>query len=492
MECPPSLSMPQPAVAELPLSPPLTQPTPTPTPTPTMSADEMTALGEAHLYGRGPVNARDRAQAFDLFLRAANLGDAKATGLVGFMYEFGLGVPASFAQCEPYYQAAAARGHVLSMARLAYLKRYAHPGIKRTVDEANSWMARIRELMRPGVPQATWNAPPAWESEWSPAKTKEGKPDVFAWLCWAAGMCQCSAAQVAKGTCFYYGIVVASDPAKAVESFRKSADQGGPRGHFMLGQCYEVGCGVGRSAQQAFQHYFQAATHGDVVAMKTVGRCYEHGIGLAAPDYTHALAWYRRGAKVGNGDAANALGSLYERGHGATKDQKRAIYWYRRGAALGNVTAQWNLGSMYQDGIGTKRWPDEALKWLLLAAQQDHPDAMYRIGEIYQRATGVPEDPKVAVSWYLRAAKFNDPDAFHALAFCAATGYGGFPRNLNKALRYLDLGIRGGAHEARRSVIESVGSVTMGIIARVPRPATGILSNGIGSFGAAGPCSAAE
>ncbi|KAJ3365246.1 hypothetical protein GGF32_009751 [Allomyces javanicus] len=488
MECSPSLGIPQPTAAELPVSLPLAQPTQTQT----MPVDEMTALGETYLYGRGPVNIRDRARAFDLFLRAANLGDVKAMGLVGFMHEFGLGVPASFAQCEPYYQAAAARGHVLSMARLAYLKRWAHPGIKRTVDEANAWTARIRELMKPGMPQAPWNAAPAWEPERGSATTKEGKPDVFAWLCWAAGKCQCSAALVAKGTCFYYGIVVAHDPAKAVESFRKSAEQGDPRGHFMLGQCYEVGCGVGRNEQQAFQLYFQAAAQGDIVAMKTVGRCYERGIGLAAPDRTRALAWYRRGAKFGNGNAANALGSLYERGIGVIKDYKRAIYWYRRGAVLGNVSAQWNLGSMYQDGIGVKRQPDEALKWLHLAAEQDHPDAMYRLGEIYQRAFGVSEDPKVAVSWYLRAAKYNDPDAFHALAFCAATGYGGFPRNLNEALRYLDLGIRGGAHEARRSVIENVGSVTLGIIARIPRPTTGLLSNGIGSFWAVGPCPAAE
>ncbi|KAJ3374062.1 hypothetical protein GGF31_008278 [Allomyces arbusculus] len=202
-----------------------------------MHADAMTTLGEAHLYGLGLVDVPDRVRALKLFLCAAKFGDVKAAGLVGFMFEFGLGVPQSFVQCELYYQAAALHGHAFSMARLTYLKRYEVPlGIRRSYDEADFWDARVHELMQPGAPQWVWNAPSAWGTDWR----------------------------------------------------RDDYEQGDPCGEIMLGNCYTKALGVDRDAPLAFRYYLQAAMQGDVVAMGIAGRCYREGIGMNAPDYTRA------------------------------------------------------------------------------------------------------------------------------------------------------------------------------------------------------------
>ncbi|KAJ3374071.1 hypothetical protein GGF31_008287 [Allomyces arbusculus] len=55
----------------------------------------MTTHGGALLYASAPN--RDRTRIRHVHSRAANLGEPKATGLVWFMFEFGLGVGVSFA-----------------------------------------------------------------------------------------------------------------------------------------------------------------------------------------------------------------------------------------------------------------------------------------------------------------------------------------------------------------------------------------------------------
>ncbi|KAJ3365257.1 hypothetical protein GGF32_009762 [Allomyces javanicus] len=312
----------------------------------------MTTHGEALLYANAPN--RDRARALDLLTRAANLGDAKAMGLVGFIYEFGLGVGVSFERCESYYQAAAARGHAVSMTRLAFLKNHGRPGINVDSNEAKAWVARTCGLFQLGAPTWACNAPSTWDSV--PRMTEDGDPDPLAWLWWAAVVCECSSAQYAIGSCYSDGVGLKRDPPTVFAWYRKSADQGNLCGVGILGYCYGEAFGVDLDTQLAFQYYLQAAMQGETVAVYNVGWCYEKGTvpGVKGPDYSRAVLWYWSAAKA-----------------------RRVPYQ-----------------------------PDEAFKWFLLAAQQDQPDAMSRIGNAYQYGLSVSENVHEAVRWYSRAAKF--------------------------------------------------------------------------------------
>ncbi|KNE63858.1 hypothetical protein AMAG_08922 [Allomyces macrogynus ATCC 38327] len=486
----------------------------------------MTTLGESLLYGQGGI-PRDRPRALDLFVRAptwatrkpwASSGSCSSLGWAGrrpsfercepyyqaaatpraraeydalaFLKanegEFVGRTPPSFERCEPYYQAAATRGHALSMTRLAFLKRYGRPAIKMDKNEANLWVVRTRALVLPGAPVWACNAPAAYEA--SPrTKAGSGETDPLAWLWWAATTCGCSAAQYALGTCYHDGVGLKRDPKEAVVWYRKSAEQGEPRGQGILGFCYGEAFGVDLDAPLAIRYYLQAAMQGETVAMYNVGFCYEEGTGMHEPNLERAYMWYRHAAEAGNALAANSLGFMFEEGRGVPQDMELAVFWYRYGASLGNPWAQHNLGWMYAEGIGVPRQLDEAFKWLLLAAQQDHAGAMFRVGQAYQLALGVRENPTEAVYWYSRSAKLRNLDACLAMAWCAEHGYG-ITRDPDAALEWMDAAIRAGAAADDDTVLELV--VAMALRLTMNKQAARVRA--LVEAGVAGPCPAAE
>ncbi|KAJ3374061.1 hypothetical protein GGF31_008277 [Allomyces arbusculus] len=476
----PADDLPSLSLADLVASLPLASSTLIPTP----DAAAMTSLGESLLYGA----SRNRPRALDLFVRAADLGDAKAMGIVGFMLEFGLGGhPPSFERCEPYYQAAAARGHALSMTRLAFLKRYGRPAIKMDKNEANLWVVRTRALVLPGAPVWACNAPAKCDASPRMKEGSDRETDPLAWLWWAATTCGCSAAQYALGTCYHDGVGLKRDPKEAVVWYRKSAEQGEPRGQGILGFCYGEAFGVDLDAPLAIRYYLQAAMQGETVAMYNVGFCYEEGTGMHEPNLERAYMWYRHAAEAGNALAANSLGFMFEEGRGVPQDMELAVFWYRYGASLGNPWAQHNLGWMYAEGIGVPRQLDEAFKWLLVAAQQDHAGAMFRVGQAYQLGLGVRENPTEAVFWYSKSAKLRNLEACLAMAWCAEHGYG-IARDPDAALEWMDAAIRAGAAADDDTVLELVVAMAL----RLTMSKQGARVRALVEAGVAGPCPAAE
>lgn len=57
------------------------------------------------------------------------------------------------------------------------------------------------------------------------------------------------------GYCYAHGIGVARDDSKAVECFRKGAENGFPRAQFLLGEAYSRGLGVEQSDEEAARWY---------------------------------------------------------------------------------------------------------------------------------------------------------------------------------------------------------------------------------------------
>ena len=65
---------------------------------------------------------------------------------------------------------------------------------------------------------------------------------------------------------YYYGSVVSKDYAKAVEWYRKSAEQGNDEAQYSLGIMYECGYGVSKDYAKAAEWYRKAAKEGHVRA----------------------------------------------------------------------------------------------------------------------------------------------------------------------------------------------------------------------------------
>ena len=137
------------------------------------------------------------------------------------------------------------------------------------------------------------------------------------------------------------------DLTKAVEWFKKAAEQGNPNAQLGLAVRYYRGEGVEQ-------------------------------------DYMEAVKWFMKSAEQGNASAQNMLGNCYYRGDGIQKDYTDALSWYGKSADQGNVNSLFSLG--YVHYYGTSGKPDyygkeidrnysEAAKWFKKAAEQGHEKA---------------------------------------------------------------------------------------------------------------------
>ncbi len=71
-----------------------------------------------------------------------------------------------------------------------------------------------------------------------------------------------------------------------------------------------------------------------------------------------------------NGDDANRLGYMYEKGLGVPQDYSKAVEWYRESTEQGDAVGQYNLGVMYQTGRGVTQDYFESIKWYQKSAEQ--------------------------------------------------------------------------------------------------------------------------
>ena len=97
-------------------------------------------------------------------------------------------------------------------------------------------------------------------------------------------------------------------------------------------------------------------------------------------DYKLALKWYRKADSLGNVEALNNLGYLYDEGLGVRRDRTKARDFYTRAAEAGNAGAQMNLSAYYFEGLGGLRKDlAKALVWAQKAADQGEPGAAEKV-----------------------------------------------------------------------------------------------------------------
>jgi TPR repeat protein len=89
---------------------------------------------------------------------------------------------------------------------------------------------------------------------------------------------------------YYQGQGVAEDPVKAMEWYRKAAEQGYAAAQRNLGWMYDQGRGVAEDPVKAAEWYHKAAVQGDADAQRSLGLMYNLGRGVAK-DPVKAKEW---------------------------------------------------------------------------------------------------------------------------------------------------------------------------------------------------------
>ncbi|CAG8506809.1 5861_t:CDS:2 [Cetraspora pellucida] len=196
--------------------------------------DYLYKRGEAYLFGRAGEQGNEK-KAFEYFQRASKLNHIEARGVLGFCYEFGLGVEKDFKQAELHYIPAAKSGNGLAQARLAFLRKYGRPCVRIDRAEAEMWQQKVKE---------------------------QGEAAI-AWLLNAASAAQDHArAQDKLGVCLQLGIGCEKDEKTALHYFRMAAEQDHLAAMYNLANALEKGIGCEVDLEGATNWLERAASSG--------------------------------------------------------------------------------------------------------------------------------------------------------------------------------------------------------------------------------------
>lgn len=220
-------------------------------------------LQEAHKYFKGfGGTQKDENMAFQLYQKAAELGNAEAQYWQGFMLFDGKVVEKDYVKSFELFRKSAEQGYESAQFMLG-LCYETGKGVLR--DDAKTF-------------------------EWYQKAAEKG----FV------------AAQCKLGEFYDKGIGVNPDYVKASEWYRKAAEQGHISSACALAEMYLMGKGVAKDEFSAFRWYQKAADQGYAEAQYRLGLMYE----IFNHDLPKACVWYRKAAAQGDADAIQKLKEL--------------------------------------------------------------------------------------------------------------------------------------------------------------------------------------
>jgi len=165
--------------------------------------------------GVAAMQTGDYAKALDAWQKAADGGDARSQYSIGYLHQFGLGVPRDFDKAKEWYEKAAAQNNADALYSLGLLYENGHAG-RKDLAEAMSYYRR-----------ATATGPHA-------------------------------DAEYAIGRMTLRGRGVPRDPVEGVKWLKKAAEHQSPAAQYMLGAAYEAGWGVVANDGEAYYWYSRA------------------------------------------------------------------------------------------------------------------------------------------------------------------------------------------------------------------------------------------
>ena len=116
-------------------------------------------------------------------------------------------------------------------------------------------------------------------------------------------------AQVQLGVAFYEGHEIEKSDLKAVEWFKKSAENENALGEALLGMCYKHGDGVDQDFKKAFQLFSKSAKKGNLMGQFGMGLFYTVGEGVTE-DKKEGLRWILKAANRGYEPAVQTINNL--------------------------------------------------------------------------------------------------------------------------------------------------------------------------------------
>jgi TPR repeat protein len=118
--------------------------------------------------------------------------------------------------------------------------------------------------------------------------------------------------------------------------FEKGIEKGDPACMSGLGELYDNAQGVTEDNNKAFDLYQRAAKGGDGGGYRGLA---QYLMAANPPDYRQAAAYFTEAVRLGDRDAMEALGRMYELGEGVDKDMNQAMRLFTRAMDMGSQSA---------------------------------------------------------------------------------------------------------------------------------------------------------
>ena len=393
---------------------------------------------------------------YDILIPLAKAGDPKAQGMVGHLYQKGLGLEQNLKVASRWYLKSAKQGNSASQYNLALLYFNGHinvsgvSGDKSYVQGENDKSAVywLKKAVQQGNIAAHTTLATAYKHGRGIRKNAATAMSLYR----SAAASGDSNAMVGIGLLYAGGRAVDRDFKKAAKWYRKAADSGNLLALGYLGDLFYYGMGFQKDYQEAHKWYLNGALKKNMHCEFRLGVLYDSGLGVKQNN-KKAMYWLKLSANQGYHSAHNLIGVKYEKGIGVSQDYGKAAKWYRSAIKNGSKKALTNLGLLYRRGLGVKIDYKLAMK-LFRDAGDKETFALINIGDLYEKGLGVSVSGSIATKWYQRAAAAGDPYGYYKLGSMYFAGKV-VKKNMKTALKWF----RKAARKGDKFAMGSIGNI---------------------------------
>lgn len=370
--------------------------------------------------------AKDKERAFELVLRAAELGHEKARHeLARCVAEEDI-ASAKLSSALTLLEKLEQEGDAEARLCLGICYWDGRAGLPRNIDKAEALFRTEAERNHPKA---------ALKLGILIFKDREQQEEGIKWIQRAADLNDSDA-------CYFIGRFFAhnADSPERIESAEKylsrAAEAGLAEAQTALGAFYETPHAGKKDAKKAIDWYTKAAEQGFAPGQYHLAECYRYGVG-AAINYAKAEEWYHRAEMQDDAEATFALAELYLEGRTASADKAKPKSYelFIKSARLGHARGQCYAGDIYANGLTGEKDYALAAEWYEKSARQGYKMGQTYLGELYfhGRVPSAPADLSKAAYWFKEAVAQKEPLAMAYLSQMYYNGLGGLKPDQEKA-----------------------------------------------------------
>lgn len=292
----------------------------------------------------------DYENAAKYYTAAVKAGSVPALLALGYLYEYGLGVPCDLNTANDYFVSTCKAGNPDGLAGIG--------SIYKNAGQYDKALEYYKAGMKYGSAHAYNQTGMLYCNG---TGVKKDYAQAYACFKHAADM-GCPEALANTGICFENGQGVKKDNNTALAYYKKAAEMGLYSANMNIARLYR---NVNKDNKTAFSYVEKAANSGYIPAMTKIGAAY-----YDSGDYKNAFYYLKAAADKGttDSDCYFDLGYIYDEGKGVTENNTNALYYYRKAAELGSLAAMYNMGCMYEYGDGVDKNITTAKEWYIKAA----------------------------------------------------------------------------------------------------------------------------